>query len=226
MNNIGYDFSHWQSEAIFDKYSKDSDFIIHKLSEGERYVDPCAYYRLNKVRTYVNRPNFIGLYHFYNDSATCLANSDNFIKRIKDAKTILTGTGIPIVPIIDWEGDNLNKNKTANLINMAQTVKVHLKVAPLIYTSQYYIDKLDIDDAKNLGCMLWVARWGKNKPVAKGLWEDTDILIWQKANSVGNISLDVNEIIGFKSKLPMIHTGLDKLDSDAKHCCCCHCEED
>ena len=53
----GFDFSHWNGDKQFFPFSKDCDFLFHKITESTSYVDPKCKVRIKDVKI----P--FGLYH-------------------------------------------------------------------------------------------------------------------------------------------------------------------
>ena len=228
MNDlIGYDFSHWQNDRQYEQYSAYGKFMIHKLTEGRSYVDPKAYQRITTMlqnpKDYL--PKFIGVYHFYNPNETYNSNAANFITACYQVLSIAANKNVPIVPIIDWEhGELLNDKQTINLYAFIQAFWNEFNVSPMLYTSQYYLNRFGIDKVQQMGVKLWVARWGK-APEATGMWDNSDICIWQYTSEIGTDSQDANKLLCDVKVLPNINDKLRVEVSDvSEHCCsCCQC---
>lgn len=96
----GYDMSKWQTNTQFNSYLENTDFIIHKATEGKTYTDP---FFKERAKVLKDTPTMLyGFYHFARpDNNTPQEEVNNFYNVIKDYLTDRC------IIVLDWEGKAL-----------------------------------------------------------------------------------------------------------------------
>lgn len=164
----GCDWSHWQGEAINSDMS-DYDFFIHKLTEGETYIDPLAKKRILALCD--NKPCIV--YHFFSDKKSGIRQADHFKAILHD---FFRGKRIGIC--IDFEP----KNETSVVIENYRMFLMRMSeygYKVITYCGDFSKAKTI---AQKLSWPLWVARWRTRKP-------NTPCKFWQFTNAPYDLDL-------------------------------------
>jgi len=181
----GIDISHWQSKVDFNKL-KDFDFLIHKCSQGNGYVDPEFKERKRKA---LEKGLIFGSYHFADgkDAREEARHYINSVGKLNNGELL----------VLDYEINLRNPDQWC--FNFLDEVEKLTDIKPLLYTNEARVKKMKWKKvvAGNFG--LWVAKWGVNdgkkhvKP-ASGNWPFW--VLWQytsrgKIDAIdGNVDLD------------------------------------
>lgn len=158
----GCDWSHWQHTSINSDMS-DYDFFIHKLTEGETYIDPECKRRILALCD--NKPCIV--YHFFSDNKPGIRQADHFKYILHD---FFKGKRIGIC--VDFEP----KNETPAILDqykifLARMEKYGYNV--ITYCGDYSAARTI---SNIFGWPLWVARWRAKRP-------NTPCKLWQFTNA-------------------------------------------
>ena len=139
----GLDLSHHNKIVDFDALGK-YDFIYHKATEGNTFVDPKFNSRINQ---FVRMGIPCGAYHFFTTGSSGKAQFKHF-------KSVVS-KNYPLIPVLDieinkngWSKKKLNK-ELSTWINLCEK---YYGVKPIIYSSSHFYIKYDL---KQHGCMFW-----------------------------------------------------------------------
>lgn len=177
----GFDFSHWNSDAQVQKYYAQADFVCHKLTEGDYYIDPKAYARASKMFKATDKP--VIWYH--------LVRPDKGLDPIKEAKFFVSQLSYveafgPFGIAIDVEQPYVPYNsKQAVLIWLVTIVKEIRKTynrPVFIYMGDLYPDAW-YKELKKAGAEFWICRWRNTAP-------DHEWAIWQNTERHNSEKLD------------------------------------
>lgn len=182
----GIDISSWQ--AGINIYAVDADFVIIKVSQGTRYVNP--YWRDWAWQT-LNSGKKLGLYH-YAEGGNASAEADFFVTQIAEfiGKAIL---------IIDWEAEqNSGYSDHGDWWTSAWRARVKERTGINAWT---YISQSTMN---NYSGPLWVAQYPDYTPTGyqDNPWnEGAYTCFCRQYTSVGRISgyggnLDLNKFYG------------------------------
>lgn len=164
----GYDMASYQ--AGLDVAKVPSDFVIIKVTQGTKYVNPDF---VRAASAALTAGKLIGYYH-YAASGTAAANAAHFINTVNS----YIGTGILI---LDWEGqDNPNFGSIPWAKEWLDTVKEQTGVRPFVYMSKSVTRQAWGSVAEEYP--LWAAQYASNKSVY-GYKEEKDI--WTDAHGFG-----------------------------------------
>lgn len=151
----GIDVSHWQKGINLNAI--DFDFVIIKATQGYRHIDKCF---KSFADTALQRGKKIGLYHYFDSTATPETQAIFFVNTVKDyvGKSIL---------VLDWEKESNSYFKYGQDIAIRFLNKVYelTGVRPLIYMSKSVTRKYKWDKVVNDNYGLWVAQYKNKKKV-------------------------------------------------------------
>lgn len=146
----GIDFSHWQPKSLDGEISK-SDFFIHKLTEGNLYVDPEGLRRIPLFAE--NKPTIV--YHFLRDPKKADSEALHFIKTVKE-----TGFSHTLGVALDYECGKVDV-KAAEL--WLFLVSKALNKRPILYCGDMESRNVyQMIRSRDYG--LWIARYRKEPP--------------------------------------------------------------
>lgn len=183
LNGIDISHHNFNMQNLYDINKK--DFVIMKATEGIRFKD-------NKLPVYMNALNRDMLYGFYHFARPDLGNDPedeaaNFIRYITPHLSDLC------VLALDVEAGALQvKDIDKWCAIFMQVVDVETGKLPLLYCSAAECKRFKA--VRELGCGLWVAKWGK-KPTEKqikpwdfwAIWQYTDVEIFSGLKVDGDI---------------------------------------
>lgn len=128
----GYDTSHYQSEATFDRLMRDpkTRFMAIKATQGTGYVDPTFKHRWREMERKLEPGKFDlrMAYHFL-DVGVGRAQADHFLRTVGVRGKLPPGTRLAL----DWEASALSSPRT--LRDAARRIHEVTGQWPLIYTS-------------------------------------------------------------------------------------------
>lgn len=189
----GLDLSHHNKNMknirVINKY----DFVILKASEGATYRDPA----LSFYMSVLEKDKLKGFYHFARpeNRNSARAEASNFLSSILkyiDGRSILA---------LDVEAGALRyKDLDKWVHDFCVIVYEATGIKPLIYCSE--AECYRFKKAAELGCGLWVAKWGLTKPTKSKIKPWTFWAIWQKSNRevVSGVRCDLNYFNGTKTQ--------------------------
>lgn len=147
----GVDFSHWQSGKM-DSVISDCDFFIHKLTEGEKNVDPSAGRR---IKTWCERKPTI-VYHFLKDSNNYQKEISHFIDTFN-----ATGYAHTLGACIDYETDT--QANISAIEKAMYAIESILEVRPILYCGDVMSREL-YQMIRTHDWGLWIARYRSKPP--------------------------------------------------------------
>lgn len=192
---FGIDVSHYQGKIDFEKIDSTIKFVIIKVSEGDRKVDPKFDYNWNNCKL------IKGGYHFFRPQISGRKQALLYLSKIK----LDSGNIRPIIDVEHTSFWNKKKNRVIgikNLKEMIQVIKDSTCLDPIIYTGGFFWDYYILPYYKNPHTF-WVAdyRHSKFPKVPK----DSSYVIWQftcrgKVNGIKgyvdkNICINLREIL-------------------------------
>lgn len=191
----GCDFSHWNSNAIFNRY-KDMDFAIIKATQNRRYIDNTFAVR---VMDLIEHNKNIGVYHFLSHDIKGQAN--HFYNTISSylKNYIRTDGTVKMLCIVDVEAD-----ATINdLITFVNEWFMISNLPLIIYTSVSWFNKWKKQGNKaimdDLRLYWWLSGWTKDyATIRKRLQEHERILLYQFTDKYEGFALDCNYYVGDK----------------------------
>jgi GH25 family lysozyme M1 (1,4-beta-N-acetylmuramidase) len=183
MRKIGADLSHWNKITDWEKLDS-LDFIIHKCTQGEYYVDPTYENNKAEIRK-LSRPIF-GAYHFAN-GGDAIKEANHFLKNLGEFKNDIL--------VLDWEINHSNPPVWCR--KFLDYVKEKTGKTPYLYTNENRI--LSMSWKECIDFPLWVAKYNLNDgqmgtPPKTGDWKEYKIWQFTSRGSVpgieGNVDLN------------------------------------
>lgn len=175
----GIDVSHFQGTINWNKINNIA-FAICKATEGITYTDPGFLSNWSELKT---QGMIRGAYHFYVSTDDPVAQSQNFLRAVKD----YTKGDLPL--IIDIERASIRNHSGSaiqlvdNLLQMLQIIEKKTQIRPILYTNTSFAQSYLSDD-RLAAYPLWIADYTKNKtPVIPMPWSPNDWLFWQKTDT-------------------------------------------
>lgn len=173
----GADVSRWQGKIDWDAFAPAVDFVIIKASGGDQGLYPDGQFSRNQSEARrLNKPR--GYYHFMGNVAGGSREADHFVDTVGPLQS---GESL----VLDWEVQH--PDPVGYVYDAAKRVIERTGVAPLIYMSESRVTAHDWQRVIDLGCGLWVAKYGvndgqvpANRPTA-GKWPFW--AIWQYSSS-------------------------------------------
>lgn len=168
----GIDVSHHQGRidwrTVAESYAN-IEFVYIKGTEGATYIDPRC---LHNAREAKKNGLQIGIYHYFRMTSTPEAQFENYKHVMELAKPDL----IPMVDVETADGHSAEEAKR-NLRKFLALVKKEYGVEPMIYGTMRSYNSLCAPDFNDH--ILYIARYGKERPVIKGpyhydIWQYTD----------------------------------------------------
>ncbi len=158
----GIDVSKYQGEIDWKAVASDRhiQFVYIKATEGSGMVD--RMYRCN-IEGARRAGLKVGSYHFFTSRSTPEAQFENYCRNVKSCEQDL-------IPMVDVEESGVSTWGRAelqrNLATFMNLVKEKFGMAPLLYSQyQFYNDFLAPEFNKYY---IFIARYGKQKPVLRG----------------------------------------------------------
>ena len=165
----GIDVSHHQGDIDWKKVKEtrpELAFIYIKCTEGKDYVDP-------KFKTNAEGAAAVGYkvgaYHYFRMTSSAHSQFENF-------KTQMDAVHIDLIPMVDVERDDGKPRK-----ELQDSLQVLLNLLtdaygkePMIYGTNRSYNELCAPEFNNY--LLYIGRYGENKPVVKG---QSHYTIWQ-----------------------------------------------
>lgn len=148
----GYDFSHNNSDEIFDKFVNNGDFVILRTTYGVNVDKKLS----NRLDYCINNGKRLGLYHFMTKTTPLKKQINKFIDVVRPTVELLKqfhkSDIIPLILIVDWE---LSSIPFTDVKKFVDEIEKTLQVDCYIYTSLYFYNK--VKDEKKY--KFWVAWW-------------------------------------------------------------------
>lgn len=156
----GIDISHYQTSTFVDVVCEDAnlDFLIAKATEGTNFFDPMFDEHMHTAQKY---ELLRGAYHYvhprngYLEKNNAVDEADFFVRMVRPYGDALLA--------LDFEHPDMMTNAGVNYVaEMAERIKYLTGSVPLVYLSESFNLTLDMKPIVDIGCGLWVAKWGKN----------------------------------------------------------------
>lgn len=195
IKNVIVDLSHWNQSVDFKLAKEDGILgVIHKATQGIRYIDPTY---AERRKTAEEEGLMWGAYHF-GVGENGKDQTDHFLETVgNDSKVLLA---------LDVEENRDGKNITPKQAeDFVAKVREETGRLPLIYGSPYFLK--DFATPILMKCPLWIARWGVRPILPKGwkkwvIWQYTDGKSGKKPREVEGIGpCDRNKFNGTLEEL-------------------------
>ncbi|WP_264723361.1 MULTISPECIES: glycoside hydrolase family 25 protein [unclassified Wolbachia] len=195
IKNVIVDLSHWNQSVDFKLAKEDGILgVIHKATQGIRYIDPTY---AERRKTAEEEGLMWGAYHF-GVGENGKDQADHFLETVgNDSKVLLA---------LDVEENRDGKNITPKQAeDFVAKVREETGRLPLIYGSPYFLK--DFATPILMKCPLWIARWGVRPILPKGwkkwvIWQYTDGKSGKKPREVEGIGpCDRNKFNGTLEEL-------------------------
>ena len=166
----GYDLSHYNSDMQVSKRYPIADFIMHKISEGCQYIDPKAQARAMSWKG--DKPIF--WYHLIRPDKgyTAAAEAGHYISALASKVEPYGPFGLAI----DLEAQYIPYNSKRKTLDWIKDFIVKVKAAynksVFVYMGDLYPDHW-YKEIREVGGLIWIARWGKNPTHDWEMWQDT-----------------------------------------------------
>lgn len=148
----GIDISAYQPDLDFGRV--EGDFVFVKATGGPGYTNPHFRRQITEAQAAGYK---VGAYHFARDGwtgTTAEEEADHFLATIK---------GLNVLPVLDWEADNVHDTGWA--LRWLELVTEALGVKPLIYMNRSVATSYDWSKVIAGGYRLWLALYGDDKQV-------------------------------------------------------------
>ncbi|WP_254229482.1 glycoside hydrolase family 25 protein [Wolbachia pipientis] len=194
--NAVIDLSHWNQEIDFRLTKEDGIVgIIHKATQGVKYVDP----EYTKRKKAAEKEELLwGAYHFGVGEKSGKDQAEHFLETIGDSSDILLALDIEE----NKDGKSIMPKQAEDFVNRVYLVTGRL---PLIYGSPSFLK--DFATPTLTECPLWLAKWGTKLTLPIGwrnwtLWQYTDGQTGAKPHEVEGIGkCDRNKFNGTLKEL-------------------------
>lgn len=190
----GIDISHHNKNMKRISDINQFDFVIMKATEGVTYKDPA----LSTYMNYLNKDTLRGFYHYARPENRNSARAE----ALHFLSTILKYMNAsPCILALDVEGGALSyKDLDKWVHDWCKYIYDAVGIKPLIYTSEYECHRFQM--AADLGCGLWVAKWGLIYPSKRKIKPFPFWAIWQKSSKeiVSGIRCDLNVFNGSREQ--------------------------
>ena len=168
----GLDVSHYQGEIDWrevKKHNPDLEFVYVKSTEGKTLIDPMF---LANAKGAATQGFKVGAYHFFQMTSTPTEQFNSFKRQMNKAH-------IDLIPMVDVEKSDGKPRK-----EVQDSLRVFLKLLekeygkkPMIYGTNRSYNELCAPEFNDY--LLYIARYGKNKPIVVGpshyaIWQYTD----------------------------------------------------
>lgn len=179
----GHDFSHYNSDKQYSYYSKNGDFIFHKMSEGATGVDAKFFARLQNTER--NKP--FACYHVICPKKNSVGTERMHIENVFDkARAIRKDIGIALD--LENHPNYVPYNAGDEILNWIVTLVKGLnekyEIPIIIYGGDLYPDKW-YEAIKAVGGVFWICKWSNVKPK-----HQCDF--WQYTSRYNNENLDAD----------------------------------
>lgn len=194
--NAVIDLSHWNQDIDF-RLTKENGIvgIIHKATQGVKYVDP----EYTKRKKAAEKEELLwGAYHFGVGEKSGKDQAEHFLETIGDSSNILLALDIEE----NKDGKSIMPKQAEDFVNRVYLVTGRL---PLIYGSPSFLK--DFATPTLTECPLWLAKWGTKLTLPIGwrnwtLWQYTDGQTGAKPHEVEGIGkCDRNKFNGTLKEL-------------------------
>lgn len=179
VENVIVDLSHWKKSVDFKLVKEDGILgIIHKATQGLKYVDP-TYEERRKAAE--EEGLLWGAYHF-GVREEGKDQAEHFLELVRNDSQVL-----PVLDIEENGGNSITPKQAEYFVNNIHEATGRL---PLIYGSAYFLKDFAVPTLTK--CPLWLARWGPEPLLPKGwnnwvLWQYTDGQTGPEPHSVKGI---------------------------------------
>ena len=206
----GYDFSHWNSDDQFRRYSNSADFIFHKISEGTSYIDEKCFSRLKDYQ------GLKGVYHVVcpkkNSSyLTELTHFCNQIDKLSFYGSVAIALDLENAQSYVPYGSGADiKIWICNFIS-ALYKRYHKKI--FIYMGDLYPDDW-YEAFEKAGGIIWICRYRDKKP-------NHSCVIWQFTDRYNKENLDADKSL-YDKALISAFTGekiKEEIHNDLENAC-------
>ena len=190
----GIDVSFYQGKIDFTKIDSSIKFVIIKVSEGTKRIDPKFKYN------WTNCNLIKGGYHFFRPQVSGITQAKLFLSQLD----LDSGNIRPIIDVEHTPYWNIKKHRKIGVKNLKQMfdyIKEHTGFEPIIYTGGYFWNSF-ISPYYDGVHTLWVADYRNKQPNTP---LNMEWVIWQftcKAKIPGiktkvnkNICVNLNEIL-------------------------------
>lgn len=174
--NAVIDLSHYNTVSSFEQIKAAGIAgIIHKATQGTKYVDPTYEPRQQKA---LNAGLLWGAYHFGTGDDP-VAQANHFLDTVKpDSKTLIA---------LDLESNPTGSSMSRAEAEAFVTV-IHDRIRrwPVLYTGRWYLDVIMRRDTKTVlsNCPLWLAAYTPIMPTIPSQWPTW--AFWQYTNGHNN----------------------------------------
>lgn len=168
----GIDVSHHQGTIDWGKIKSDHPelaFVYVKCSEGRDYVDPKFKFNATRASALGFR---VGAYHYFRMTSGAQEQFHHFKKQMDAVQ-------IDLIPMVDVEtSDGKSRENVQDSLRVLLTLlEKEYGRKPMIYGTNRSYNELCAPEFN--GYPLYIARYGKNKPIVKGpshysIWQYTD----------------------------------------------------
>lgn len=174
----GIDVSHHNGRIDWTEVAKDTaciQFVYVKATEGTTLKDPNFIQNMKGARKAGMK---VGAYHFFRMTSSAHSQFRSFSKELDKVK-------FDLVPMVDVEVKDKASNEAVrdSLMVFIDLIRQKYGVSPLIYGSNKSYNMFCGDEVAG-DCPLFIARYGPNPPMIKGLRHYT---LWQYSEK-GHIS--------------------------------------
>lgn len=191
QNYDGIDVSHHQKQINWKKVAqnKNIQFVYLKATEGATYVDPNFH---RNAKNAIANGLKVGVYHYFRMTSSATAQFKNFQKAYEAYDFQL----LPMVDVEQQDGKPI-KIYRDSLRRFISLIEEAYGVSPVIYATNRSYNQLCGTDFDGR-CLLYIGRYGENKPVVKG---KSHYAIWQfsQTGRISGISTNV-DLCKFHSK--------------------------
>lgn len=195
IKNVIVDLSHWNQSVDFKLAKEDRILgVIHKATQGIRYIDPTY---AERRKTAEEEGLMWGAYHF-GVGENGKDQADHFLETVGNDSKVLLALDIEE----NRDGKNITPKQAEDFVDKVHEVTERL---PLIYGSAYFLK--DFATPILMKCPLWIARWGVRPILPKGwkkwvIWQYTDGKSGKKPHEVEGIGpCDRNKFNGTLEEL-------------------------
>nr|QEL09482.1 lysozyme [Coridius chinensis] len=168
FTNSVIDISHYQTNVDFSKVKSDGIVaVIHKATQGTRYVDPVYSQRRTLAQNY---GLLWGAYHFAS-AGNPIAQADHFLKTVGNIDGVLL-----VVDLEDNGGNNMTPDEAEQFV---KRIREKTGRYPVVYGSPNYLKTFNKENLNK--CSLWIAMYSSSpQPILPQfrkswvLWQYTD----------------------------------------------------
>ncbi len=189
---VGNDISNFQGNVDFATYSKNSNFLIAKATEGTGYID--TWYANNRTQSRNHNLPF-GSYHFARpDTGNSAQDEADFFCKVIDGDPIREGE----ILALDYE---VNYHDPVGWCRTwLDVVYKHFGFKPLIYLNQATAKGFDWSPVINAGYGLWIAAYTydpTDNNFETGKWDFAALQQWTDKQNVPGISGNIDGDVFF-----------------------------